>query len=169
MCAAQGRWGDGLAEWQAGPKYRRKVHPCKDLRQQTCLPLAGGRQVCWQAPPQPAPDACGGFDKAYRRLIPPRPVTCGKPIPTERRSMASPEPPPPPGIRTAKSDAPSAGHKPAPAPRRSWFFRCASFFGLLSLGYFLGAAVIFFDLPTSSFLRRAFVGGVAWYDVKKTA
>jgi hypothetical protein len=35
---------------------------------------------------------------------------------------------------------------------------------LASLSYLTGAAVIFFDLPSSSFLRRAFVGGVAWYE-----
>jgi hypothetical protein len=40
------------------------------------------------------------------------------------------------------------------------------YFGLLSLAYLLGAAVMFFDLPTSSFLRRAFVGGAALYEVK---
>src|SRR5204863_7687886 len=36
-------------------------------------------------------------------------------------------------------------------------------FGLASLCYLLGAAVMFFDLPSSSFLRRGFVGGAAWY------
>jgi hypothetical protein len=37
-------------------------------------------------------------------------------------------------------------------------------FGLASLCYLLGAAVMYFELPTSSFLRRAFGGGVAWYE-----
>jgi hypothetical protein len=36
--------------------------------------------------------------------------------------------------------------------------------GLASLSYLLGAAVIFFDLPTATFLRRAFVGGATWYE-----
>lgn len=36
--------------------------------------------------------------------------------------------------------------------------------GLVSLSYLLGAAAIFFELPSASFLRRAFVGGVAWYE-----
>jgi hypothetical protein len=38
-----------------------------------------------------------------------------------------------------------------------------------SLCYLLGAAVIFFDLPSSSFLRRAFVGGAAWYEQQQPA
>jgi hypothetical protein len=38
---------------------------------------------------------------------------------------------------------------------------------LASLGYLLGAAVIYFELPSSSFLRRAFAGGVALYDVRQ--
>ena len=43
-----------------------------------------------------------------------------------------------------------------------------SFLGLASLSYLLGAAVVFFDLPTASFLRRAFVGGAAWYEQNQT-
>jgi hypothetical protein len=38
-----------------------------------------------------------------------------------------------------------------------------------SLCYLFGAAVIYFDLPSSSFLRRGFVGGVAWYERKQVA
>jgi hypothetical protein len=38
--------------------------------------------------------------------------------------------------------------------------------GLISLSYLLGAAAIFFELPSSSFLRRAFVGAVALYERK---
>jgi hypothetical protein len=34
--------------------------------------------------------------------------------------------------------------------------------GLLSLSYVLGAAALFFDLPSSDFLARAFSGGKAW-------
>jgi len=41
---------------------------------------------------------------------------------------------------------------------------CLSLLGLASLNYLLGAAVIFFDLPSAAFLRRAFVGGAAWYE-----
>jgi Arylsulfotransferase (ASST) len=83
--------------------------------------------------------------------------------------MLSHDVPTPDGDETAKADASPAGKETIPAPRRSWVFRWASFFGLVSLGYVLGAAVIFFDLPTSSFLRRAFVGGAAWYEVKNAA
>jgi hypothetical protein len=32
------------------------------------------------------------------------------------------------------------------------------------LAFVLGAAVVYFELPGSSFLRRAFVGGTAWYN-----
>src|SRR5437660_209347 len=37
-------------------------------------------------------------------------------------------------------------------------------FGLIAVSYLLGAAVLYFDLPSSSYLRRAFGGGVAWYE-----
>jgi hypothetical protein len=37
---------------------------------------------------------------------------------------------------------------------------------LASLSYILGAAVIYFELPTSKFLRKAFVGGAALYERK---
>jgi hypothetical protein len=48
--------------------------------------------------------------------------------------------------------------------RRNFLTSCLSVFGLASLSFLLGAAVIFFDLPGSAFLRRAFVGGVNWYE-----
>ena len=41
--------------------------------------------------------------------------------------------------------------------------------GLMSLVYLLGAAVMFFDLPSSSFLRRGFVGGGAWYEARQVS
>jgi len=41
--------------------------------------------------------------------------------------------------------------------------------GLASLCYLLGAAVIFFDLPSATYLRRAFEGGAAWYEQGQTA
>jgi hypothetical protein len=47
---------------------------------------------------------------------------------------------------------------------RRFLLSCLSFLGVASLCYVLGAAVIFFDLPSASFLRRAFVGGVSWYE-----
>jgi hypothetical protein len=55
-----------------------------------------------------------------------------------------------------------------PSGRRNLLRSCLSLVGLLSLGYLTGAAVMFFDLPTSSFLRRAFVGGAAWYEQSQT-
>jgi hypothetical protein len=71
------------------------------------------------------------------------------------------------GDGTAKKDAPATGSPPPSGPRRRLLLGCLSLFGLASLCYVLGAAVMFFDLPSSSFLRRAFVGGVAWYEQKQ--
>ncbi len=48
--------------------------------------------------------------------------------------------------------------------RRSILTSCLSLAGLISLSYLVGAAAIFFDLPTSPFLRQAFVGAVNWYE-----
>ncbi|MGH7169115.1 MAG: arylsulfotransferase family protein [Gemmataceae bacterium] len=51
--------------------------------------------------------------------------------------------------------------------KRNFLTSCLSLFGLASLSFLLGAAVIFFDLPSSTFLRKAFVGGVSWYEQKE--
>ncbi len=64
-------------------------------------------------------------------------------------------------------DVPTEAGTAASGPRRRSLLGCLSLFGLASLGFVLGAAVMFFDLPSSSFLRRAFVGGVAWYEGKQ--
>jgi len=45
---------------------------------------------------------------------------------------------------------------------------CLFLFGLASLCFLLGAAVIYFDLPPSSFIQRGFAGGAAWYEGRKT-
>jgi hypothetical protein len=55
------------------------------------------------------------------------------------------------------------------APRRSLVRFFLNLFGVASICYVLGAAAMFFDLPSSTFLRRAFVGGVAWYEGKFAA
>ena len=48
-------------------------------------------------------------------------------------------------------------------PRRPWLFsRWLSLFGMLFLSYLLGAAVMFFELPTADFLSKAFLGARAW-------
>ncbi len=63
------------------------------------------------------------------------------------------------------ADASNAERHPAVSPRvprRAWLRRLITLFGVASLAYLLGAAVIFFDLPSSPFLRAAFVGGAAW-------
>jgi hypothetical protein len=57
-----------------------------------------------------------------------------------------------------------ADSRAARAPRPSRLLRWVSLLGMMSLAFVLGAAVMFFNLPSSSFLRRAFVGGVAWYE-----
>jgi hypothetical protein len=51
-------------------------------------------------------------------------------------------------------------------PRGNVLLPCLFYFGLTSLSFLIGGAVIFFDLPPSFFLRRAFSGGIAWYDRK---
>src|SRR5260370_11783423 len=67
--------------------------------------------------------------------------------------------------RMKQEETPPAGGKtPLPRPRRRFLRRCLSLFGLASLSYVLGAAVMFFQLPSSAFLPRAFVGGAAWYE-----
>jgi hypothetical protein len=49
----------------------------------------------------------------------------------------------------------------------SFFFRCLFFLGLASLLFLFGAAAMFFELPGTSFLRRAFLGGEAWYEQRQ--
>jgi hypothetical protein len=56
--------------------------------------------------------------------------------------------------------------EPVPSGRRL-VSRCARVIALVSLGYILGAAVIFFDLPSATFLRRGFMGGVAWNEARR--
>ena len=53
-----------------------------------------------------------------------------------------------------------------PAARLGLVQRLFFLLGLASLAFVFGAAVMFFDLPSSTFLRRGFSGGMAWYDAK---
>lgn len=70
---------------------------------------------------------------------------------------------------TKREEVASTGAAPpSRRPRRPFLLSCLSLFGVASLSFVLGAAVIFFELPTSSFLRRAFVGGAAWYEQSQT-
>jgi hypothetical protein len=55
-------------------------------------------------------------------------------------------------------------HAAALTRSRGRLRKFVSLLALLSLFYLLGAAVMFFELPTSTFLRRGFAGGVAWYE-----
>jgi hypothetical protein len=54
-----------------------------------------------------------------------------------------------------------------PSRRSRFLFGLLRAFGLMSLAYIAGAAVIYFDLPTSTFLRRALGGAVAWYEARE--
>ncbi len=54
-----------------------------------------------------------------------------------------------------------------PPPRRSLLLRWLPVLGLAFLCYLLGAAVMYFELPSSSFLRRAFIGGAAWRELNQ--
>jgi hypothetical protein len=54
-----------------------------------------------------------------------------------------------------------------PTPFLGRFIRRFLFlFGVASLCYVLGAAVSYFGWPTSKFLHSAFVGGMAWYELR---
>jgi hypothetical protein len=56
---------------------------------------------------------------------------------------------------------------PASTGRRGpWLTRGLSLLGVASLCFILGAAVIYFELPTSKFLRLGFAGAVAWYETR---
>jgi hypothetical protein len=55
--------------------------------------------------------------------------------------------------------------KVTPTPRRRRVLPfLISLFGIISFSYLLGAAVMFFELPTSGFLTNAFKGARAWDD-----
>jgi hypothetical protein len=43
-----------------------------------------------------------------------------------------------------------------------------SILGMVALSYLLGAAVLFFDLPSANFLHKAFLGAQAWYEQRHT-
>lgn len=47
---------------------------------------------------------------------------------------------------------------------RKFFSACLAIVGLASLGYFAGALVIFFQLPSSALLGKAFVGARDWLE-----
>jgi hypothetical protein len=65
---------------------------------------------------------------------------------------------------TWENNAASGSKAPSPPPRHSYFRTCQALFSLGSLAFLFGAAVVYFNLPLSTFLKRAFGGGVAWYE-----
>jgi len=42
-------------------------------------------------------------------------------------------------------------------------------FAMTALGYLTGASAMYFHLPSSEYLRKAFIGGEAWYDQQSTS
>lgn len=70
---------------------------------------------------------------------------------------------------TKKENATETASKVTPPPRKSLLARFLFAFGVISISYILGAGVIYFDLPSSTFLRKAFEGAAAWYEWKQTS
>jgi hypothetical protein len=58
--------------------------------------------------------------------------------------------------------APSAQPPKKARPGGSWLSRGIAIFGIVFLSYLLGAAVMFFELPSAEMLQKAFVGARAW-------
>jgi len=53
---------------------------------------------------------------------------------------------------------------PIRIPHLGKILACLSILGLVGLAYMIGAAVMFFQLPTSDFLYQAFTGSKAWHE-----
>ena len=53
---------------------------------------------------------------------------------------------------------------PLPRTRTGKLVAVLSFLAVIGLGYFGGAAVMYFQLPPSDFLNKAFAGFTAWAD-----
>jgi hypothetical protein len=53
---------------------------------------------------------------------------------------------------------------PIRVPHLGKVLACLSVLGVAGLGYVFGAAVMFFQLPSSEFLNQAFTGGRAWHE-----
>src|SRR6516165_6128272 len=53
---------------------------------------------------------------------------------------------------------------PIRIPHLGKVLACLSVLGVAGLGYVFGAAVMFFQLPSSEFLYQAFTGGQAWHE-----
>src|SRR5947199_10511064 len=53
---------------------------------------------------------------------------------------------------------------PIRIPHVSKILACLSILGVAGLGYVFGAAVMFFQLPSSDFLYQAFTGSKAWHE-----
>jgi Arylsulfotransferase (ASST) len=64
--------------------------------------------------------------------------------------------------------APTSEARTAPLPRGNWLRRWLFTLGLMSLCFLLGAAVMFFNWPTSDFLSKSFIGARAWFERNRT-
>ena len=73
--------------------------------------------------------------------------------------MAFIRPPSPAGDEAAKKEGVTLLPTSTPplAPRRKWLSFCLAIAGMTFLGYMLGAAVMFFQMPSSDFLSKAFL------------
>src|SRR5215472_4561760 len=68
----------------------------------------------------------------------------------------------------ATAEVPPAPRQSAsPPPRRKLLSRALFLLGLMFFSYVLGAAVMFFELPTSEFLSKAFIGARAWNEKRQ--
>src|SRR5260370_17177301 len=58
---------------------------------------------------------------------------------------------------------------PIPTPHLGKVLASLSILGVAGLGYVFGAAVMFFQLPSSEFLYQAFTGSKAWHERRQPA
>jgi hypothetical protein len=70
---------------------------------------------------------------------------------------------------TTQADTNKRTRTMKPASRRRIVSSWLSILGLMSLCYLLGAAAMFFELPTSDFLSKAFIGARSWNEQRQIA
>src|SRR5207249_4112636 len=71
------------------------------------------------------------------------------------------------GDGTVINDTPKREKARKPPLGRNLLLRRLFILGMVSLSYLLGAVVMFFELPSSGFLNKAFIGAQAWYEQKQ--
>ena len=70
---------------------------------------------------------------------------------------------------TREDGTPTSTRASNPPPRRRPFSLGLAILGLAALSYLLGAAAMFFELPTSGLLAKAFIGARAWNERRQAA